>query len=69
MTDPKSSNKYLKYTGIAFQLAVLVAIAIWAGSKIDEKMQNEMPYMTALLVLLVFTGFMINLLRDLNSLS
>lgn len=73
--DPKpkrktsSSNKYLKFSGIAFQLAVLIAIAIWAGGKLDEMMQNEQGYMTALLVVLAFGGFMYNLFRDLENLK
>ena len=64
-----SSNKYLKFSGIAFQLAALIAIAIWAGTKLDRKMGNSSQYMTALFVILAFTGFMYNLFRELKSLE
>lgn len=64
-----SSNKYLKFSGIAFQLAALIFIAIWLGGKLDTYMGNSKQYMTALLVVLAFTGFMLNLFRDLKSLQ
>lgn len=64
-----SSNKYLKFTGIAFQLAALLFLAIWGGSKLDEKMGNETQYMTVLFVIIAFTGFMYNLFRELKSME
>lgn len=64
-----SSNKYMKFSGIVFQLAILLFIAIWAGGKLDVKMENKSPYMTALFVALAFGGFMVNLLRDLEKLK
>lgn len=66
---PSSSNKYLKFSGIAFQLAILIALAIWAGGKLDAKMGNDQGYMTALFVVLAFGGFMYNLFRDLENLK
>jgi len=66
---PSSSNKYLKFSGIAFQLAILLCIAIWAGGKVDAMMENKQAYMTALFVVLAFAGFMYNLFRDLENLK
>ena len=66
---PSSSNKYLKFSGLAFQLAILIALAIWAGGKLDDIMANKRGYMTALLVVLAFGGFMYNLFRDLENLK
>ena len=66
--EPSSSNKFLKFSGIAFQLAILLALAIWAGTTLDAKLGNDMQYMTALLVVLAFAGFMFKLLRDLKNL-
>ena len=74
-TDPKtkkkshSSNKYMKFSGIAFQLAFLLFFAIWAGGKVDSIMGNKTAYMTALFVVLAFAGFMYNLFRDLENLK
>lgn len=64
-----TSNKYLKFSGIAFQLALLLFLAIWGGSKLDIYMNNTKQYMTALFVVLAFTGFIFNLMRDLNSMK
>ena len=74
-SDPKpkkkirSSNKYMKFSGIAFQLALLLFFAIWAGGKIDAMMENKSAYMTALFVILAFSGFMYNLFRDLENMK
>lgn len=67
--NASSSNKYLKFSGLAFQLAILIALSIWAGGKLDTMMGNEQGYMTALLVVLAFVGFMLNLFRDLENLK
>ena len=73
--DPKpkkkasSTNKYLKFSGIAFQLFFLLFLAIWAGGKVDAMMENKQSYMTALFVVLAFGGFMVNLFRDLEKLK
>jgi len=64
-----ATNKYLKFSGIAFQLALLLCLAIWAGGKLDEMMQNKQAYMTALLVVMAFGGFMFSLFRDLEKLK
>ena len=74
-TNPKpkkksaSSNKYMKFSGIAFQLTFLLFFAIWAGGKVDTMMENKSDYMTALFVVLAFGGFMYNLFRDLENLK
>jgi len=74
-TDPKpkkksnSSKKYMKFSGIAFQLAFLLFFAIWAGGKVDFLMKNKSAYMTTLFVVLAFGGFMYNLFRDLENLK
>ncbi len=74
-TNPKpkkkspSSNKFMKFSGIAFQLAFLLFLAIWAGGKVDVMMENKTAYMTALFVVLAFGGFMYNLVRDLENLK
>ena len=64
-----SSNKYMKFSGIAFQLAFFFFFAIWAGGKVDFLMENKSAYMTTLFVVLAFGGFMYNLFRDLENLK
>jgi len=30
-------EKYVKYSGIAFQMMIIILLFVWAGKKIDEK--------------------------------
>jgi FtsH-binding integral membrane protein len=66
--DPKSpsSNKYLKYSGMALQLFALMGIAAWIGQKIDKKLATSIPYFTVLLLLLFTGGFFYILVKELN---
>lgn len=56
---------YMKYTGLAFQLAGLIVIGILGGQWIDDKLGMEIPIVTILLTLLLFVGFMIKLYKEL----
>ena len=61
-----SVNKYLKYSGIAFQLFFLLAIAVLAGQYLDERLGNETPWFLLLFIVLGFSGWMYKLVRDLD---
>jgi len=65
-TAKKKVNAYLKYTGIAFQLAAIILLGIFGGQKLDELCGFEVPIITILLLLLLFTGFMYRLYLDLT---
>ena len=56
---------YLKYSGLAFQLAAVVFLGLWAGTKLDEYFASEQPYFTIFLVLGLFTAYMYKLYIDL----
>ncbi|HJW31078.1 MAG TPA: AtpZ/AtpI family protein [Saprospiraceae bacterium] len=63
---PSSSNAYLKYSGLALQLFVLLGIGAWLGQRIDHWLHTTIPYFTILFVL-VFTGaFFYKLVIDLS---
>lgn len=62
----KSSNSYLKYSGMVFQLFALLLLAGWGGKKIDAYLGNETPYVTALLILVFFIAYMYKLYIDLT---
>lgn len=34
-------NKYIKYTGIAFQMLIIILIFVWAGKKLDQKFNDD----------------------------
>jgi len=42
-------NTYVKYTGLGFQMLVIIGIFVWAGTKLDERAANEKPVFTAIL--------------------
>jgi hypothetical protein len=61
----KSSKSYMQYTGLAFQLAGILLISIFAGKKIDLYFGFSKPYITALLSMMALVGFMYKLYLDL----
>lgn len=66
MTKPAQPNQYLKYSGMVFQLFVLLAIGAWLGQYLDEKLNTPDPYFTILLILLFTAGFFYKLVKDLS---
>ena len=41
-----NANEYLKYSGMAIQMGVLIFLGTFAGIKIDERMGNDPPWAT-----------------------
>ena len=63
----KQTNGYLKYTGLAFQLAGVVVMAILLGQWLDKKWMLSKPYFTVTLVVVFFSAFMYKLFKELTS--
>lgn len=61
----KSANFYLKYSGLAFQLAATIGIGALIGYKLDERMGNEKQYFTALFVIIFAIAGLYIALKDL----
>ncbi|MBK8622673.1 MAG: AtpZ/AtpI family protein [Saprospiraceae bacterium] len=64
-TFRKSSKSYVQYTGLAFQLAGILLISIFAGKKLDIYFGFSKPYITAILSMVALVGFMYKLYLDL----
>lgn len=62
----KSVNVYLKYSGLAFQMAGMVAAGIFLGQWLDKKFHTPKPFFTLVLVCVFFGGFMYKLYIDLT---
>ncbi len=62
----RKTDSYLKYSGMATQLMVLIFVAVWIGKKIDGYFHTEKPWFTAGLVLFFFTGWFYQLYRDVS---
>lgn len=62
----KKMYAYLKYSGLAFQMAGIVVISILLGKWLDGKFGFQKPFMTIILVLFFFSAFMYKLYRELD---
>lgn len=58
-------KNYARYSGMAVQLGVTIAIGAFVGRKLDEWFAFEKPLMTALLSLLATVAGIYLLIRDL----
>jgi len=53
----KPFSNYAKYSGLAFQMGAVIAVAVWGGVKLDKLMETNKPVFTVILSLLgVFTA-------------
>ena len=66
MPKPSQSNQYLKYSGMVFQLFVLLGAGAWLGQYLDEKLKTSDPYFTILFILLFTAAFFYKLVKDLG---
>lgn len=62
-SDEKSQrNNYMKYSGMAFQMGIIILIGTLIGQKLDARYQTEKPYITIVFALLsIFAALFITL--------
>ena len=48
---PKQPNLFFKYSSMAIQMGVIIGLAVWGGSKLDERSGNKTPVYTIVLSL------------------
>ncbi|RZK43665.1 MAG: AtpZ/AtpI family protein [Hymenobacter sp.] len=51
-------NNYIKYSGMGFQMIVILGIFSFAGYKIDQYLQHQVQWVTAIMAL---TGIFVSL--------
>lgn len=61
----KSANIYLKYSGLAFQLAATIGVGAFIGYKLDEWANFDKQYLTALFAILFTLAGLYLALKDL----
>ena len=55
-------DAYLKYSGMAFQMGIIILVGTYAGKMLDEYFQSERPYLTVLMALFsIFAALYISL--------
>jgi uncharacterized protein (DUF983 family) len=62
--EGKAINAYAKYTGMAFQMIVIIGIFAFAGYKIDEAAHHDTQWVTAAMSL---AGVFISLILVIRS--
>ena len=50
--DNGSTNTLVKFTGIAFQMIIIIAVFTYGGYKIDTSLNHQVKWATALLSLI-----------------
>lgn len=60
----KKTNEYLKYSGMAMEMAVLIIIGIFAGKYLDKQFGFEKPLLTLVGALLGTFIFLFKLVKD-----
>ena len=49
--DNNNTNTLVKFTGIAFQMVIIIALFTYGGYKIDTSLNHQVKWVTALLAL------------------
>ena len=63
---PRRYNNYLRYSGLAVQLLLTIAISGWLGYELDQYMGNKYPIFMLLLGFVGFFGIMYKVYRNIN---
>jgi ATP synthase protein I len=58
-------NEYVKYSGLAFQMAALILLGYWLGSKIDKWLDLSIPVFTIILILVFLSLTFYSLIKSL----
>lgn len=60
----KNTQNYLKYSGMAIQMGVIILLGVFAGQKLDEYFSTA-PYLTVAMSLLSIFAALYATLKDL----
>lgn len=60
-----ASNVYLKYSGMAFQMGIIILIGALVGRKLDAYFHSSKPWFTVVLSLLAIFAALYTTLKDL----
>lgn len=68
--DHKSKlENYAKFSGLAFQMAVLIILAAYGGKWLDERQENETPGWTIVLILIAIFVSLYQVIRAVIKIS
>jgi hypothetical protein len=58
-------NNYVKYSGMVFQLAIVIGLGVWGGRALDRYLELKFPAFTLIFLFLAIFGGMYWTLKDL----
>jgi hypothetical protein len=66
MKRPKKRplNQFLKFSNIAIQMGVIIALGTYAGHSIDQYLQKDFPLFTLLLSLASVLGALLYIIKE-----
>jgi ATP synthase protein I len=62
--DPSGLKSWARYSGMGFQMILIILIFYWAGTKLDQRTSNEKPVFTAILTLFGVIAGLYVVLKD-----
>ena len=65
----KSANAFMRYSGMAFQMIVVLLLAAYAGQWLDDRYQTSQPWFTLVLLLVGVTASMYLIIRTVTKQS
>ncbi len=65
----KSLNKYVRFTGIAFQLGATIYLAAYIGKWLDNKFLMEKKIFTLVLILIGLIASIWNIVKQLDKIN
>lgn len=65
-SKPENMNDYMKYSGMGFQMVLVIGVFSFAGYKIDEYLHHQVQWVT---VILALTGIFVSLYLVFKSLK
>jgi len=57
-------NDYARYSGMAFQMLIIILIAVWGGTRLDKILELKTPVFTIVLSLLGVFAALYTSLKD-----
>jgi len=58
-------NNYVKYSGMVFQLAIVIGLGVWGGRSLDKYLELKFPAFTLILLFVALFAGMYWTLKDL----
>ncbi len=59
-------NPFLRYSGMALQMALIIGLGVFGGQALDEKLNKEFPLFTLIFSILAVALAMYMVIKDLS---